>query len=132
MNTTSKISKAVATNKQAAVSAAVLETGRMANNAALKLIKPRLPLVARGYADSGFGKLAIANATLMAVNQFRPESQALQRVANAMVVAAYQEVIQSFNIEEMLDTLCADSKLASAFKKQVAAENALDAVINDQ
>ena len=124
----SKINSAVATNKQAAVSAAVLETGRMANSAAINLLKPNLPMVVRGYADSAFGKLAIANATLMAVNQFRPESTALQRVSNAMVVAAYQELIQSFDIEGMLDSLCSDNKLAAAFKKQVAAENALDAI----
>lgn len=124
------IKNTVATNKQAAVSAAVLETGRMANGAAIKLLKPRLPMVVRGYADTAFGKLALANATLMAVNQFRPESAALQRVANAMVVAAYQEVIQSFDIEGLLDSLCQDNKLAAAFKKQVAAESALDAVID--
>lgn len=128
----SKINSAVATNKQAAVSAAVLETGRMANSAAIKLLKPNLPMVVRGYADTAFGKLAIANATLMAVNQFRPESAALQRVSNAMVVAAYQELIQSFDIEGMLDSLCSDNKLAAAFKKQVSAENALDKLVEGE
>lgn len=122
----SKISQAVATNKQAAVSAAVLETGRVANNTAVKLIKPKLPMVARGYADTPFGKLAIANATLMAVNQFKPDSEVLQRIANGMVVAAYQEIIQSFDIESMLESLVSDTKLVTAFKKQMTAESALD------
>lgn len=125
----SKLNTAVAANKQAAVSAAILETGRIANNTALKMIKPQLPMVVRGYADSAFGKLAVANAVLMAVNQFRPDSAALQRVANAMVVASYQDIIQSFDVEGMLDSLCADGKLATAFKKQVAAESALDKIM---
>jgi hypothetical protein len=118
-----KISSIISSNKTAAISAAVIETGRMANNKALALIKPKLPMMARGYADTAFGKLAIANAVQMAASQFKPDSTMLARVANGMVVAAYQEVIQSFNIEDMLDDLMGDTKVAKAFTRQQEKED---------
>ena len=120
-----KLAQAVIVNKQAAVSAAVLETGRIANNTALKLVKPKLPMVMRGYVDTPFGKLAVANAFLMAINHFKPDSDILQRVGNGMVVAAYQEVIQNFNIEEIIEGLLGDKKLVNALKGQVSAEESL-------
>jgi len=116
-------SKIITANKQAAISAAVLETGRIANNKAIQLVSSKLPMLARGYANTSMGKLAVANAALMAANQFKPDNVMLQRITNGMVVSAYQELIQEFDIEGMLDTLIADSKVSAAVKKLSKAED---------
>lgn len=111
------LSGAVETNKKAATTAAVLETGRIANNAVVKLIAPKLPLMARGFADTPIGKLALANVVKMALDQFKPDNATAQRLANGMIISAYTEVIQSFNIEDMLDELLSNSKILKSLDK---------------
>ena len=115
--TTTAISKVVSTNKQAAASAAIFEAGRIANNKASQLLSKKVPMMVRGYVETPIGKLAIANAVKMAVDQFKPDNELAIRLANGMVVAAYQELIQSFDIEGMLDELMGDSKVMKSLAK---------------
>lgn len=119
---TTLLSTAVDTNKKAATSAAVFETGRIANNALVNMIKPKLPMMTRGYLDTPLGKLVLANAVKMAVDQFKPDNATAQRLANGMIVAAYTEAIQAFDIESLLDDLLGDSKVLRALSKQTAEE----------
>lgn len=117
-NASALISKAVETNKKAATSAAIFETGRIANNALAKMVAPKLPVLVRGYLMTPLGKLLLANAVKMAFDQFRPDNATAQRLANGMIVAAYSEVIATFNIEDLLDELLGDSKVLKALAKQ--------------
>ncbi len=114
---TTKISKVIDDNKQLALSAAIFEAGRIANNKAASIFGKKMPVMVRGYVDTPIGKLAMANMVKMAVEQFKPDSEIAARLANGMVVAAYQELIQSFDIEGMLDELMGDAKVALALKK---------------
>lgn len=116
-NISTLMSKAVTTNKNAATSAAVFETGRIANNALAKMVAPKLPIMARGYLQTPLGKLLLANAVKMAMDQFRPDNAMGQRLANGMIVAAYSEAIQAFDIEGLLDDLLGDAKILKALSK---------------
>lgn len=109
-------------NAGAATSAAYMELGRLANNQAAKLLATRLPLMARGYADTPVGKLLIANLVAMAVGQFRPDDERMATLANAMTVQAYVELMQSFNVEALLDELLSAKSVASALTKVSGAE----------
>jgi hypothetical protein len=110
-------SKIVNTNMSAAKVAAYNEAGRLANLQATKVVSKALPMMARGYADTAFGRLVIANAANMAVDQFLPENPKARVLAQAMLSQAYQEVFQLIDVEGMLDSLMTDSKVAKALAK---------------
>lgn len=104
-------------NSKAAGDAAYLETGRIANNTVAKILIARLPFLARFYAKTPMGKLAIANAGIMLAQQLRPNDQRLQRLSVAMTTVAYQELIQLVDVEGMIDQLLAEPAIKRALDK---------------
>lgn len=125
---TSKIqataSNLLAANKQAATTAGYLEAGRLANKHVAKVAAKALPMLARGYADTPFGHLILANAAVMAAAQFRGDNKELAKLTAAMHAQAYLAVIQEINIEGVLDELLdsKDIKLAMAKLGKVDSE----------
>lgn len=109
--------KIVNTNKQMAKSAAYLEAGRIANKAATKAIASRAPLMVRGYVETAFGKLVIANLAAIAADKVRPGDARLAKLANAMITEAYQEVYQEFDIEKMLMGMLENETVKAALNK---------------
>jgi hypothetical protein len=106
--------KIVAANKTVAVTAAYMEAGRVANNQVTKLVAAKAPMMVRGYVDTPMGKVVLANLTMMAVDQFRPTDARLKKVANAMAASAYQELIQTLDIEGMLNELTSSEGIKNA------------------
>lgn len=104
-------------NKQAATNAALLEAGRIANNELSKLAAKQLPMMVRGYADSPVGKLVIANIASIALQQFRPNDSKLKHLSDAMLSAAFQEAIQTLNIDKLISDFTENSKIQSALDK---------------
>lgn len=94
-------------NKTLALHAATLETGRAANDRILKMLRPKLPMMVRGYVDHPMAKLAVANAVSLAVQQYRPANAIAAQISDAMIASAYQEFIATFDIPGMLDELFA-------------------------
>lgn len=113
----SKIQEVTKRNTQLATSAAVLEAGRIANKQASKLIAGQLPLMARGYADTPVGRLVIANLAGIALDHFRPDDQKLRALTNAMTVQAYQELIQTLDVDGFIEKLLEDKSIKSALAK---------------
>jgi hypothetical protein len=109
------VDKVIADNSTLATSAAFLEAGRIANTQAVKLAGKHLPMMVRGYADTVFGKLVLANAASTAAAQFRPNDKRLKRLTESMVLNAWQDVYQSFDIESMIDEMLTSSSLKRAF-----------------
>jgi hypothetical protein len=109
-------------NSTLAKSAAFLEAGRIANAQATKLASKHLPLMVRGYADTPAGRLVLANAAIYAANQFRPNDARLARLADAMAVSAYQELIQSFDVEKMINDMLSNETIKAALSKVDVAE----------
>ncbi len=117
MNFTNATTTFINTNKGAFAQAGYLEAGRIANNQIIKLAGKSLPHMVRGYADTPVGKLVIANLAQMAAQQLRPQDPTLQKLTTAMTVAAYQEVIQTIDIECWLDQLLGTPEIKRAMKK---------------
>ena len=120
-NTMNNISNAVTStinlNKTAATSAAYLEAGRIANNKVSQLAAKALPMMVRGYADTSLGRLLLANAAATAAAQLRPNDQTLAKLTAAMMTSAYQEALQQFDFEGMLDNLLDSKEIKKALAK---------------
>ncbi len=108
------VQQLINTNTDCAVSAGFLEAGRIANNTVVKLASKHLPPMVRGYADTPIGKLVIANAAQFTAARLRPQDTRLQKLTKAMIVEAYQELYQEFDIEQMLDDMLDNSSIKRA------------------
>lgn len=104
------------TNLEAGATAGFMEAGRIANNQTVKFVAKKVPMMVRGYVDTPFGKLLVANMAVMAAAQFRPDDQHLGRLVEAMQVQAYQEMLQMIKIDEFLDELMDNSTIKRAMK----------------
>ncbi len=110
------VSQAFNLNKQAAVSAAVLTAGQVANSQLAKLAASRAPMMARGYIDTPVGRLVLANIASLAVTNFRSSDTTLKRLTDAMVVQAMQEIIGQLDIDGLIDELLSNSKVSKVIK----------------
>ncbi len=112
----SKLATVVQKNIDLGTSAAFLEAGRIANNQLSSIASKKLPIMVRAYADTALGRLLLANVALMARDHFRPDDERLGKLVNAMTVSAYQEVLQNFDVEQMIDDLVSNSTIKKALK----------------
>lgn len=119
--------KIVANNKSVAVNAAYMEAGRIANNQVTKLVAAKAPLMVKGYVDTPVGKVVLANLTVMAVEQFRPTDVKLKKVSVAMMTQAYQELIQTVDIEGMLNELTSSDGIKAALAAVAGQEDLVKA-----
>lgn len=95
----------VEANKAAAVMSAEITAGNLLNDRVAKIVTPKLPFFARGYAETTLGKAAMANLVAGTVINFLPENDMAVRAADAMVKSAMLALVQEFNIEEMVNEL---------------------------
>ena len=104
-NTMTKIANIVAANKSAVVNAAKLEAGKIALTQITKVAAKKAPFMIKGYIDTPIGRVVIANLLSVAVDQYAPANQKAKAVAGAAMEAAMLEMVQSFNIAEMIDEM---------------------------
>lgn len=104
-NTMTKIANIVAANKSAVVNAAKLEAGKIALTQITKVAAKKAPFMIKGYIDTPIGRVVIANLLSVAVDQYAPSNQKAKAVADAAMKAAMIEMVQSFNIAEMIDEM---------------------------
>ncbi|ADW79989.1 hypothetical protein SSP1_060 [Shigella phage SSP1] len=104
-NTMTKIANIVAANKSAVVNAAKLEAGKIALTQITKVAAKKAPFMIKGYIDTPVGRVVIANLLSVAVDQYAPSNQKAKAVAGAAMEAAMLEMVQSFNIAEMIDEM---------------------------
>lgn len=104
-NTMTKIANIVAANKSAVVNAAKLEAGKIALTQITKVAAKKAPFMIKGYIDTPIGRVVIANLLSVAVDQYAPSNQKAKAVADAAMEAAMLEMVQSFNIAEMIDEM---------------------------
>ena len=90
-------------NKAAAKVAARLTVGNILNDRAAALIVPKLPMVARGYAQTELGKAVIANIVAGAVMHFIPTNDKAALAAQAMVHSGMANFVGSFDIEGLVN-----------------------------
>lgn len=131
-NITDRIKKAgvkvVQVQGDLAKTAATLEGARILADQLTILAKQKAPMFLRGYIDTPWGKALLMNAAFMIVEVAfpdMPDNHPYKQVANAAVVTTYQEVIQGFNIQEMVKQVFSGDKMASILKTiEVPAEAA--------
>ncbi|WFG41352.1 hypothetical protein INBLLOGA_00173 [Salmonella phage MET_P1_137_112] len=104
-NIMTKVSSIVAANKSAVVNAAKLEAGKIALTQITKVVAKKAPFMIKGYIDTPIGRVVIANLLSVAVDQYAPTNQKAKAVAGAAMEAAMLEMVQSFNIAEMIDEM---------------------------
>lgn len=104
-NTMTKIANIVAANKSAVVNAAKLEAGKIALTQITKVAAKKAPFMIKGYIDTPIGRVVIANLLSVAVDQYAPSNPKAKAVAGAAMEAAMLEMVQSFNIAEMIDEM---------------------------
>ncbi|BEU76396.1 hypothetical protein Wa28E_0310 [Escherichia coli phage Wa28] len=104
-NIMSKVSSIVAANKSAVINAAKLEAGKIALTQITKVAAKKAPFMIKGYIDTPIGRVVIANLLSVAVDQYAPTNQKAKAVAGAAMEAAMLEMVQSFNIAEMIDEM---------------------------
>jgi len=92
-------------NKTAFKQGAKRRTGAMINKRVVNAIAPRLPIMVRGYAQTPLGEAVIANMVAAVAIKYFPANEKVTLAADAMVTAAADEFIGSFNIEEMIDEI---------------------------
>lgn len=112
------MTKIVESNKTAAQVAAYNEGARIALNQITKMVAKQSPLMVKGYLETPFGKLVIANLALAAVQQFRPTDVKLNKLAGAAVSQAYQEVYQTFDIEKIISEFVENSTIKNILDTQ--------------
>ncbi len=92
-------------NKVAFTANASRRAGSMFNQRAVALIKPKLPVMVRGYADTELGEFVVANLIAAAIIKFGYTNDKLLMLADAGVTAANDKLLGSFNLEEMVNDL---------------------------
>ncbi len=107
-------------NKDAAGNTAKLVAGRIINARLSKIVKPKLPMYARGYAGTPIGEAVIANVVASALIHFMPSNQKVVLAADSMIQAAMLEFAGSFDIEGMVDELLDGVKLPEFTKTEEA------------
>ena len=113
----SKLNALIEINKTSAASAAYMEAGHIANKQLGKVMSKQLPMMVRGYADTPLGHLIMANLAVLAIDHFRPDQRQLRRLAQAMQVQAYQELLQELDIDGMIDDLLDNGGIKRALAK---------------
>lgn len=111
-----KVNAVIENNIALGTNAAFLEAGRIANNQLSAIAAKKLPMMARGYADTALGRLLLANVAMAAAEHFRAGDQRLERLTKAMAVTAYQEVLQQFDIEQMIEDMLTSKTIAKALR----------------
>lgn len=98
-------------NVEAAKSGAKIAAGKAINAVVMSKVKPQLPMMVRGYADTPIGAIVIANMVSAGVDQFMPENRKARQVADLMLDASMTEFFSNFNIEKMFSELLASANI---------------------
>ena len=95
----------IGANKDAAVDSGKLIAGNIINDRLSKILVPKLPIMARGYAQTNLGKAALSNLVAGLLIHTMPDNAKVQVAAEAMIASASLQLASSFNIEEMVNEL---------------------------
>lgn len=113
-------SKTVDVNKEAILLAAKLEVGKVATAQLKKVVRPKLPMLMRGYADSPLFDIVLANAVGVALREYASENEKAQIVSEAMIQSAAVEMMSSFDLNGMIDDMLESVDVSKLIKLDTA------------
>lgn len=96
-------------NKEAAIIASKMETGRILNKQVLKQAAKHVPFWAKGYLDSPLAPIIAANAVAMLGNH--TGNTKIQKISELMLLGAADATVQSFNLDKIIDDVLKGVKL---------------------
>lgn len=109
----------ITANKDAAILAAKLEAGKILNKQVIKLIKPKLHPLVRGYADSPLASVVLANVVGFAIKQYAGDNAKAGQLAEMMLQASAVESVSALNIEGLIDDLLSSVKLPKSVRAEL-------------
>lgn len=114
----------IAANKSSAVNAAKIEAGTIVINRVVKLLKPKMPFGTSGMLDSPVGRVALANVVNILVEQYASNNPKAKVISGAVMDAAMLQMVQSFNIGQLVDDLISGVDISGFTEiKEVATDN---------
>jgi len=102
------VEKMIETNKVSAVRTAKMELGKSANKLVLDKLKPQLPMIVRGYAESPIAELVVGNIVAGLLIQFAPNNKKANILSDAMIAAGVQVAVEQFDIPGLVKELLAN------------------------
>ena len=106
-------------NKDALKKNTARRAGKMFNDRVAAAITPKLPMLARGYANEAWFKFALANAVAGAIIKFGSTNEKLVMLADAGVNAANDDFLGSFDLEGMINGLIDDIPMPTTETEEV-------------
>jgi hypothetical protein len=97
------VSSTLEANKQAVTTVVEITIGKATIKTAKKLIKPKLPMFLKGYADSPIFDVVIANMLQVAVETRFKDNEKLRKLSKATMTAAALTIADHFDIDGMID-----------------------------
>lgn len=98
-------------NKAAAFTAAEIKAGQIINQQAISLIKPKLPMMIRGYADSPLASVILANVVALGLKQYAAGNSKLEKISELMIAGAAFDSIDALNLDGLVNDFIAGIKL---------------------
>ena len=98
-------------NKAAAFTAAEIKAGQIINQQAISLIKPKLPMMIRGYADSPLASVVLANVVALGLKQYAAGNSKLEKISELMIAGAAFDSIDALNLDGLVNDFIAGIKL---------------------
>ena len=106
-------------NKDNATAVARVTAGKAINKKLLDLVKPKLPLMVRGFADHELAPLLIANGVAFAIKQYTDNAKA-NEAADMMLEAAAFQTAEAFNIDDIIEDLLDGIKMPGVLSFNIA------------
>jgi hypothetical protein len=119
MSNTNMVKRTVDSNVDAAKVAAKITAGKTLNGLVATQLRDRkiLPVMVRGYADTAFGAVVIANIADFAVKQFAANNRKAVIATDAMMQAAMVELMEEFDFEGMINDLLSNVNLEAVVEE---------------
>ena len=92
-------------NKTSFQASAKRRIGKLFNDKLVSLIKPKLPMMVKGYVDTEIGRYVLTNLFAAALIKFGYNHDKLILLAEAGIDDATDQFLGSFNIEEIINEL---------------------------
>jgi hypothetical protein len=105
MKTDNMVKRTTDANMNAAKVAATITAGKTLNAIVAQKVTPKLPFGVKGYADTVFGRVVIANIADFVVKQFMGNNYKANMATEAMMQAAMLELADSFDLEGIVADL---------------------------
>lgn len=105
-------------NVDAAKVGAMVATGRTVNAVVLDKVRDKLPLMARGYADTAFGAVILANIVDFGIKQYFADNAKFNYVSDAMMQAAMVDLMAEFDFEGMINDILSNVSLGDITEQE--------------